>query len=67
MPKIEPVRWYGILAAVLALVAHYFDIPTPLFLAVGAAVLGVGVESARSHVVPTAKATRVGRVDEPAG
>lgn len=55
MPRFEPVRWYAIFAAVLAVVAHYVDIPTPLFLGVAAALLGVGTEAARATVVPTAK------------
>jgi len=55
MPRFEPVRWYAIFAAVLALVAYYVDIPTPLFLGLAAAVLGLGAETARAHVVPVAK------------
>jgi hypothetical protein len=66
MPKLEPVRWYGIFTAVLALSAHYVDIPTPLFLAVGAAVLGVGVEATRGRVSPTATPAHAGPVDQAA-
>lgn len=55
MPRFEPVRWYAIFAAVLAVVAHYVDIPTPLFLGVAAAVLGGGTEAVRGVVAPTIK------------
>lgn len=56
MPKLEPVRWYAIVAAVLAIAAHYSpDIPTPLFLGLAAAVLGVGSEVTRAAVTPMAK------------
>lgn len=53
--RIEPVRIYAVVTAVLALVAHYNpDLPSPLILGVAAAVLGVG-EAVRSQVSPLAK------------
>jgi hypothetical protein len=53
--KNNPVRIYGVVAAALALVAHYVpDLPSPLILALAAALLGVG-ESVRSAVVPVRK------------
>jgi len=56
MPKIEPVRWFAIVAALLALVAHYVpDLPTALFLGLVGAILGVGSEVARAAVTPIAK------------
>jgi hypothetical protein len=68
MPKFEPVRWYGIFAAAVAVAAYYVDIPTNLFLALGAAVLlGGGAEFARHHASPTARRGGGGPADEPAG
>ena len=52
MFKTEPVRVYAVVVAVLALVQHYVaDLPTPLILAVVAALLGVG-EKVRASVTP---------------
>lgn len=49
----EPVRLYSIVVAILAIVAHYVpDIPTPLYLGLVAAVLGVGGEATRARVTP---------------
>lgn len=67
MPKFEPVRWYALVAAVLALVAYYVEIPTPLFLGVAAAVLGISTETTRQKVVTLAKLQERERVGEPAG
>ena len=51
----NPVRIYAVVAAALALVAHYVpDLPSPLILALAAALLGVG-ESVRASVVPVRK------------
>jgi hypothetical protein len=51
--KNNPVRIYAVVAAALALVAHYVpDLPTPLILALAAALLGVG-EGVRAQVTPT--------------
>lgn len=48
----EPVRIYSIAVAVLAVVAHYApSVPTPLYLAVVAAVLGAG-QGVRHVVTP---------------
>ena len=48
----EPVRLYSLAVAVLALASHYVaDLPTPLLLAVVAALLGVG-QAVRGKVTP---------------
>lgn len=46
-----PIRLYAILSAIIAIVAHYLpDIPTPLFLALVAAVLGLPAVAAEKTV-----------------
>lgn len=56
MPNLEPVRWYAIAAAVVALVVHYVpDVPGPLVLGLVAALLGVGEKAVRSAVTPMAR------------
>lgn len=52
----NPVRLYAVAAAALALVVHYVpSLPTPLILALVAAVLGVGGEAVRRQVAPMSK------------
>lgn len=52
--RLEPVRVFAITSALLALVGHYVpDLPSPLFLGLAAAVLGVGSQVTRSQVTPT--------------
>lgn len=55
MPKFEPARWYGIVAAFIAIVAYYIDIPAELYAGLAAAVFIGGAEVVRSQVTPTAK------------
>ena len=55
MPKLEPVRWFAIATALVALIVHYApSIPGALVLALVAAILGVGEFGVRRAVTPTA-------------
>jgi hypothetical protein len=52
----NPVRLYGVISALLALLAYYVDsLPVPLLLSLLAAILGVGGEVARGQVIPLRK------------
>ena len=62
--KTEPVRLYSLAVAVLALVSHYVaDLPTPLLLAVVAALLGVG-QAVRGKVTPTERVVVIPSLEE---
>ncbi|MEW2034910.1 hypothetical protein AB0901_30965 [Streptomyces roseifaciens] len=52
--RTHPARIYAVLVAAVALVAHYIpDLPSPLILALAAAVLGVGEAVQRTEDTKT--------------